>query len=94
MTCTVSDLRYKEMINLHNGHRLGYVADVLMSLEDGKISALIVPGQARFFGLFGREEDMIVPWDNITKIGEDIILIDMEGTNRRSLARENKGWSF
>ena len=80
---TLADLRYKEIINLQNGHRLGYVCDAEITLPDGEVRALIVPGASRFFGILGREEDVIIPWEKITKIGEDIILVDMEMDLRR-----------
>ena len=82
---TVVDLRYKEIINLSNGNRLGFVCDAEITLPEGQVTALIVPGQARFFGLFGREEDLVIPWEQIAKIGEDIILVEIEGeANRHS----------
>ena len=83
MMCTVSELRAKEIINLNTGQRLGFVCDVEVSLPEGHVLALIAPGAARFFGLFGREEDQVIPWDKITKIGADIILVDVEGEPRR-----------
>jgi len=76
---TIGDLRYKEIINLSSGHRLGFVYDAEIVLGDGQVRALIVPGAARFFGIFGKEDDIVIPWDKITKIGEDIILVDLEG---------------
>ena len=75
----IADLRYKEIINVNTGHRLGFVCDVDMDINTGRICALVVPGPARFFGLFGREEDYVLPFDCISKIGTDIILIDVHG---------------
>jgi len=74
--CRIADLKYKEVINLSDGARLGYANDIEFDTETGKVSALVVPGPARFFGLFGRKDDVIVKWDSITRIGEDIILIE------------------
>jgi len=95
---TVIDLRYKEIINLSNGQRLGFVCDAEILLSEGRVTALIVPGPARFFGLLGREEDLVIPWDKITKIGEDIILVEMEGEprrhHRRGQAAKRKGLFF
>ena len=51
-----SELRYKEVICVSTGQRLGYVCDAELDPCTGKILSLIVPGQARFFGLLGREE--------------------------------------
>lgn len=84
ISTSVADLRYKEVINLFNGHRVGYVCDVQIIVPDGQVSALIVPGATRFFGVFGREEDTIIPWECITKIGTDIILVELEEPMRRT----------
>ena len=83
MDCRFSDLRCREVINISTGTRLGYVNDALVDLKDGRIAALIVPGPARFLGLFGREDDYILPWPCITRIGPDIILVDGKGDIRR-----------
>ena len=84
MDCRLSDLRCREVINISTGTRLGYVGDALVDLRDGRITALIVPGPARFLGLFGREDDYILPWSCITRIGPDILLIEGKGDIRRS----------
>ena len=88
---TIVDLRYKEVINLASGNRMGFVYDAEITLPEGQVTALIVPGPARFFGLFGREEDLVIPWDKITKIGTDIILVELEGEPRRHHRRDPRG---
>ena len=72
----IRELRRKEVINITDGGRLGFVGDVDLRMPDGQTAALIVYGPARFFGLFGRGEEYYVPWDSIQRIGDDIILID------------------
>ena len=79
----LSDLRYREVINISTGARLGYVSDVIVDVHEGRITALIVPGPARFFGVLGRESDYVLPWDSITQMGSDIILIDGKADIRR-----------
>lgn len=69
-------LRQKEVINVSTGMRLGYVSDVEINFDSGKIDAIIVPGQGRFFGIFGREKEQIISWDSIVKVGDDIILVN------------------
>ena len=83
MDCRLSDLRYREVINISTGARLGYVSDVIFDLHQGRITALIVPGPSRFFGIFGRESDYVLPWESITQMGSDIILIDGKADIRR-----------
>lgn len=73
-----SDLRQKEVINISDGRRLGFVSDVELDLETGKIEAVILPGNTKVFGLLGKDSEFVIPWDRIKKIGEDIILVEMD----------------
>ena len=70
------ELRQKEVINILDGARLGFVADVEVSLEKGAIEAIVVPGKAKLFNFTGGG-DCVIPWDKIKKIGDDIILVEM-----------------
>ena len=76
MKSRIADLRCKEIINVTDGSRFGYVGDVEVDLDTGQICALVVPGRLRLFGLLGREEDRIFPWDLVRRFGEDIILVE------------------
>lgn len=73
-----SDFRQKEVINISDGKRLGFVSDVEIDLESGRIEAVILPGVGKLFGLLGKENEFVIPWDKIRKIGEDIILVDLD----------------
>lgn len=75
----IGDMKHKEIINTIDGSRLGYICDVEIDWSDGKVKKLIVPGPGKVMGLFGRELEYIIPWDNIKKIGEDIILVELQG---------------
>ena len=72
-----SEFRRKEIINVCDGCRLGFVSDLELELPVGRVLALIVPGPRRFLGLFGREYDYCIPWPCIRRIGDDIILVDV-----------------
>jgi len=85
----LSDLRAKEVINLQNGCRLGFVYDVEIDIDNGKICKIIVPGPLRWFGLLGRYDDYCIPWCDIEKIGEDIIFVRWEQSGR-SLYRKKR----
>ena len=85
-----SQLRDKEIINICSGQRLGFVADAELEMPAGILKSLMVPGPCRFFGLFGREPDYLVPLGCITKIGRDIILVDIPGQCGRSKREKRK----
>ncbi len=78
-----SELTYKEVIDVHSGYRLGYVCDLEFDGREGQLTALITPGRARLFGLLGREDDYILPWASIVRIGTDIILVEAKGEFQR-----------
>lgn len=74
-----SDVRQKEVINVRDGKRLGAIVDMELDLITGRIKAIIVPGQNRIFGFLKGEGDVVIPWEKIKKIGNDVILVDMPG---------------
>ncbi|HAP94113.1 MAG TPA: YlmC/YmxH family sporulation protein [Desulfotomaculum sp.] len=75
----ISDLRVREVINIADGRKLGPIKDIDIDLEQGRISAIILPGPSRLMSFFGREEEIVVPWEKIKKIGLDVILVDLRG---------------
>ena len=90
MDSRIGELRYKEVINVTDGTRYGYVGDVEVDLETGQVRTLVVPGRLRFFGLLGREDDYVLPWTCIARIGSDIILVDSkEEFHRRKRRRRS-----
>lgn len=82
MECRVSELRYKEIINVSDGSRYGWVGDVEVDLESGQVRALVVPGRLRLFGLLGREEDRVFPWKAVRRFGADTILVETPPLSR------------
>ncbi len=71
-----SDLKLKEVINVVDGKRMGNITDIEIDVESGRLTAIVVPGIGKFLGLFGRNEDVVIPWDKINKIGMDVILVE------------------
>ena len=74
-SCRLGELRCREVISLCDGTRLGFVGDAVLTLPEGRVQALIVPGRRRFFGLLGCEEDIVIPWEDIERLGGDVILV-------------------
>lgn len=71
-----SELRLKEAIHIADGERLGFVSDIEIDSSTGKIISISVPGAYKAFGLLGKEPDRIIKWENIIKIGDDLVMID------------------
>ncbi len=76
MDMSFCDLKNKEVINIKNGCRLGNVDDICFDSETANIKSLIIFGRLKCFGLFGREENIIICWDEIEMFGEDTVLIN------------------
>jgi len=72
------DLRQKEIVNINDGARYGFVSDLELDPVQGRIIALVVPGPGRVLGVFGRDQEYRIPWEMITKIGDDIILVSCD----------------
>ena len=76
MACRLGELCSKEIIDIGDGTRYGFVGDLELDPESGNIRALVVRGRVRFFGLLGREADRAFPWSSVRRFGEDIILVE------------------
>ncbi len=75
--CRTENFREKVVVDTACGKRLGYVCEVEFDICSGKITAIVVKEEGGFFGK--GKKDLTIPWCNIEKIGEDIILVRTEG---------------
>ena len=71
------DFKHKEVVNIVDGKRLGFVQDVTADLESGVITSIIVPGNSKLINLFAGNNAIVIPWQDIKCIGEDIILVEI-----------------
>ena len=78
MLWRLSELRNKEVINIKEGTRLGFISDVEFDMSTGKILTIIVPGPSKFGSVFGKRDDYMIPFSDIQKTGSDIILVSYE----------------
>lgn len=74
----LSEMKEKEVVNIKNGVRMGIIYDFEMDLENGIVKAIIIPGPGKILGVFGRDNDLIINWEDIVQIGTDVILIDID----------------
>ena len=83
MICRMAQLQYKEVIDITDGTRYGFVGDVELNSDRGAIEGIVVRGRPRLLGLLGREEDVVFPWSAVKRFGEDIILVEGSDLRRR-----------
>ena len=85
-----SDLTQKEVINIADGKRMGLITDLEVDLKKGKINAVIIPDAGKFMGIFGKDHEFEISWDQIKKIGEDVILVELRSGVELQNNRDNE----
>lgn len=74
----VSLFKNSEVVNLSDGRRLGFVSDADINFETGRLEAIMVAGAGKLFGAPAKESELIIPFEKIRKIGDDVIIVDIE----------------
>lgn len=72
-----SDFKCKEVININNCKKMGYVTDLEFDHCTGCIKAITVQAKYRFFGCFSGDCGCVIPYCEIKQIGPDIILVNI-----------------
>lgn len=76
---TFGELRQKNVINTRTGASLGKPMDLEFCAAEGCITALVVPGEFSLNALLrGERCGIVIPWENICKIGDDVILVEID----------------
>ena len=70
----LSDLQGKDVVDYQDGKKIGNIIDIVID-NDGHIIDLIVE-KKRFFFFFSTS-DIEIKWQQILKIGEDVILVNL-----------------
>ena len=78
MIARITDMHNKEVINLCDGTRLGYVDDLEVDTCTAQVTALVISGRNRLFGLLGREPDVVIQWKDIEVVGEETVLVNFQ----------------
>jgi len=71
----LSELSQKNVINIDDGGSIGKITDIVLDETTGRINSLIIAGKMRAFGLLGRQAEVVIPWDMISRVGNDVILV-------------------
>ena len=71
------DFKQKEVINVKDGKSLGFVVDVNANFQNGEIQSIIVAKPTRFIPNVNGKNNIVINWESIVKIGEDVILVEV-----------------
>ena len=72
----IAELKDRQVVCVKDGTILGFVGDIELDTENGKLSSLVIFGRAKALGIFGREDDIVIPWESIDIIGDETILVN------------------
>lgn len=72
----ISDLQNKTVINLIDGKNIGNIIDLNID-DNGKTTGIIVEKHKFIISYFTSKKEIIIKWDQIEKIGEDVILVNI-----------------
>ena len=81
MRCRIDELKNKQVVCVRDGYVIGYIGDIELDTETGKLVSLIIFGNLRAFGLLGREKDIVIPFEDIVVIGEETVLVSTNSRN-------------
>ena len=73
----VSDIMDKEIINVKNGKKMGFITDIDIDVNEGRVVSFSTTGEGSG-GFFSRGVDMdVIFWNDILKIGCDTITVNI-----------------
>ena len=72
-----SEFQKKEVINLCTCEKLGNISDLIFDECKGKIESIVIAKESRWCSFFGEEEEYVIPFQCIKKVGADIILVEI-----------------
>lgn len=77
----ISEIHSKDIVNISDGKVLGHIGDLDINLKTGAVESIIIGGTGKMLTfLGGKETEIVIPWNNIVKIGSDVILVRIEGS--------------
>lgn len=71
---SLGNLRSMEIIDINTGAKLGFIKDLKIDCDESKIISIILPSHRTSW--FGKNDDIEIPWENVKKIGVDVVLVD------------------
>ncbi|MEG2353234.1 MAG: YlmC/YmxH family sporulation protein [Clostridium sp.] len=71
---SINNMRNMEVVDINTGRKIGLIKDFVIDCDEYKITSLVIPTQR--VSWLAKDNDIEIPWNRITKIGVDVILVD------------------
>ena len=72
----LSTLQEKDIVNINDGRKIGRIIDARID-SDGKIINLVIDQKKNIRNILSNNSDINISFNQIKKIGSDVILIDL-----------------
>lgn len=76
----LSELQNKDIICVNDGKKIGNIIDINID-NSGKLDSLIVEKSKFIISRFSTSNEIEIKWGQIEKIGEDVILVNLNLTS-------------
>lgn len=86
----LSELQVKEVILMDSGKRLGFIQDVKINKENGRIDSFVIVDRQMRGAFFQKQEEKLIDWQQIVTIGADIILVQQTEKEKNEVKMEEK----
>lgn len=73
----LSELQRKDIINVNNGKRIGRIIDAEIDETNGNLKKLLIEPNRYIRSVFRDDRDIKITYQQIKKMGEDVILVDL-----------------
>lgn len=73
----LSDLQKKDVVNVTDGSKIGNIIDITLD-NQGNMAGFIVEKSKFIISMFTSSNEIEIKWDQIEKIGEDVILVSIK----------------
>lgn len=75
MICRIDEMKQKQVVDVGSGTVIGFLSDIEFDTNSGSLTSIVIFGRPKALGLFGKEDDIIIPFSSIEVIGEETILV-------------------
>ena len=86
---TTCELREKNVVNVCTAETLGRILEFEIDAACGRITCMIV-GEPTILNAF-KKDNIRIKWDDIRQIGDDTVLVEVEGYIRKTNKKCGRG---